>query len=375
MQILLAPDSFKHSLSSVEIGKTVRNCLQLHFPFVQTIFVPLADGGEGSLNALKAMLRFQKINSTTINAYAGPVKSYYLWDSCTRTAHVELANSIGIELVKNKPNILLASSFGAGKVLADVLKKQPIKIYVWQGSTATNDAGVGLLEALGFLFYSGDTKLQNIKVLDLHLVDKIVPPALTWPEIILATDVNNPFTGRQGATHTFAAQKGATAHQIIQMEKQLQAYHTFIQSTYKINLNQIPGSGAAGGISGSLVALTGATIKSGSRLLFDFLGVEKKIKQADLVISGEGQTDRQTLHGKLVFEVAQLARLHGKKLWLICGKNSLTNAELKTLGVEKCFALRSYATTDESSIINAGSILKSKLCMSLIQHLKKELLQ
>lgn len=355
--IVIALNSFKGSKSSVDACRTLTTLLKKRVGSdVKIHSYPGADGGDGTLEvlckALKARVARTKITGplgNTINSYIGFTKD--------KEAIIELALASGLALLsRNEYDALRTTSYGTGQLIKRALDLGAKKIYVGVGGSATNDGGVGLVQALGGKFLDkhgrdvgfGGITLGNIETIDLSELD----PRLEGTKIIALSDVANTFSGERGATETFGGQKGATKKEITLLESSMTRFSATINRQFGIDLNEIPGSGAAGGVSGALHAFLGAEIKSGSKAIMDIYNLEDKIKKADLIITGEGRYDASTVKGKLPYEVLQLSKKHEKKCYLICGDIDSTQTNTENSDFHEIYTVRQYATSLQDSIHN-----------------------
>jgi glycerate kinase len=338
MKILIAPDSFKGTLNASEIVELFLK--EIKYPDITGI--PMSDGGEGSLQAIFKAGKFQRINLRVSNPLFEDVDAYYLFDKKKETAYIELALASGLTLLQ-KLDVMSASTYGTGQLIADALQKGAKKIILFAGGSATNDAGTGIAAAIGVRFY--DRYGEPVRPIAKNLmrilkIDRSHSLLAKYnAQIIVAVDVNNTFYGKNGAAYTYAAQKGAGNSQILFLDKALRHIANVFYWKYGIDVQQIKGSGAAGGLAGGLAAIFNTDIISATNLIFQVTDIEQKIKQADIIISGEGKIDRQTLNGKLLAKISELVKKHDKKLWAICGYFAGDDDLQKQLAVERIFSL------------------------------------
>ncbi|MBN1251105.1 MAG: glycerate kinase [Bacteroidales bacterium] len=377
MNILIAPDSFKGSLSANEIIDILKNKFKNSKLNLNIIEQALADGGEGSIDIFTSFEGFQKNDLQILNPIGKKIDSFYLFDKKNSTAYIELAKSSGLSLIKDNPDIMAANSSGTGELVKDAILKGASKIILFLGGSATNDAAVGILDALGFEFYDKNNKQLSAYVLELKNIFRIDNSKSITKNcnvsFIIAVDVNNPFYGKNGASYVYAAQKGASLEQIKYLDASLKSFSKILKKQYGVDIQSIKGSGAAGGIAGSLYAVLNAKIVSGSDLIFEKVDIENKIKQADIVITGEGKIDNQTLNEKLIFKLSKLCKKHYKPIWAICGYFD-GNIDLKEkLYLNKIFSLSERKSDIESSIKNAekGLNLLSKEIIDSLQNISK----
>ena len=367
MKILIAPDSFKGSLSSAEVANIIEEKIKGVLPFIQTQKIPLADGGEGSIDVIAHTNNLQKIHAEVKDPFFRPVNSYYYFDSETKTAYIEMAQASGLTLLKkDEPDCVNTTTYGTGELIAHALKKEAQTIYIFVGGSATNDGGMGAAEALGFRFFDKNGKKLTPIGKNLNRVSSIEDTNAMQEYIsrrfIVATDVNNPFSGENGAAQIYAAQKGATTQQIRELDNGLMNFARVIKQAYGIVLQNIPGTGAAGGLGGGAYVFMNATIQSGADIIFRELNFEDALKDADLVITGEGKVDNQSLYEKLIAKVAARAKPHNTPIWLICGYFEGEEKWFADMGIKKIFPL----TREKSHINDAITQAKDYLAKASI---------
>lgn len=315
MKIVLAIDSFKGSLNSKEAEKAVAEAIKTVLPECETICIPIADGGEGTLTVL-----METTGSTFHTVYAhNPcmeiIPTQYGISSDRKTAFIEMASISGLPLItKQQQNPMETTTFGTGELILDALQRGCTEFVVGIGGSATNDAGTGMLQALGFKFFDAKGKplKQGGEILsDISHIDcSEVNPLLKNAHFIVACDVHNPFYGPEGAAFVYARQKGADDNMINELDKGMQSFARIIKKETGNDISEIPGSGAAGGLGGAMLAFLNAELKSGADLLLEICQFEELISGADLIITGEGRIDRQSLMGKIPGKILQIAQNH-----------------------------------------------------------------
>ncbi len=364
MRILIAPDSFKGSLSSSQFINIFANKIAELKVSANIIACPIADGGEGSLEVISETTGFEKIGMKAFNPYFNEIDAWYLYEKKTKTAYIEMAIASGLLLV-DKADVMNASSYGTGQLMKHAIENHAVKIILFIGGSATNDAGTGIANALGVSFRDNEgknLKPTGVNLTSIHLIDDTQSILKNYStEIVIAADVNNPFYGINGAAYVYAPQKGACKNEIIDLDKGLRNISSIFKTKYSINVQNIKGSGAAGGIGGGLIAFFTAKIISGSDLIFKLTNIEKKIKSADLIITGEGKIDHQTINDKLIFKLSKLAAKHHKKIWAVCGYYNGDDELKKLLGIEKIFSLAKSKKDIISAIENAESRLSGTI--------------
>ena len=315
MKIILAIDSFKGSLSSADAEKAVAEAIHNLSSNHEIVYIPIADGGEGTLSVIMETTEGTWHTLYAHNPCMESIQTQYGISSDRSTAFIEMASISGLPLIrKEQQNPMETSSFGTGELILDALQKGCTRFVVGIGGSATNDAGTGMLQALGFKFLDREGKTLGHggkTLIDIaHIDQSQVHPSLKNAHFIVACDVRNPFYGPEGAAFVYARQKGADDTMIIKLDKGMQSFAEVIQQETGKDISLIPGSGAAGGLGGGMLALLDAELKSGADLLLDFCKFEEKVSDADLIITGEGSIDRQSLMGKIPGKILQTAHKH-----------------------------------------------------------------
>ncbi|MEO7724810.1 MAG: glycerate kinase [Chthoniobacterales bacterium] len=332
MRILIAPDKFKGSLRAEAVGQSIGRGLQAALPEVELEFVPLADGGEGTTETICRAAGGELLSCRVHDALGREISARYAWLPDSRLVVCEMSAAAGLaQLAPTERDPLRASTFGVGEMLHAALARQPREIVIGLGGSATNDGGFGLARALGFRFFDRDGRALAGAVSDLLQLARIeAPNELALPPITAACDVNNPLLGPHGATRTFGPQKGATPEQLEILERSLARLAEVARRNLQRDHGEVAGAGAAGGLGFGLLTFCNARIRSGFEVVADATCLRAKIARADIVITGEGKLDRQTLTGKGPAGVAQLARAAGKPVFAIAGE-ATEDAEVRQL--------------------------------------------
>lgn len=347
MKIISAVDSFKGSVSSSEINNCVEKGIRKVYPNSEVIKVPIADGGEGTVESLIEALGGEIISLSVRNPLGEMIDSYYgiLYDK--KTAVIEMALASGLPLIpEEKRNPMKVSSYGTGELIKDALDRGCTEFIVGIGGSATNDGGIGMLEALGYKFYDKNLNyletcgenLINLKIID----DKSVNDKLKNAKFLVACDVNNPFYGENGAAHVYGRQKGATENMILELDKGLENFANLIKNIKNIDVQTINGTGAAGGIGGAFVSFLNAKLESGIDIILKKLNFEEIIKDADLVITGEGKIDFQTSMGKTPVGIARIAKKYNIPVIAIAGSVADDAEEVHKNGIDAYFSIMNY---------------------------------
>ncbi len=326
MKIVIAPDSFKESLTSMEVATEIETGLRRVWPDAVCIKIPMADGGEGTVQSLVDATGGDIVECDVKGPMGEPVRAQYGLLGGGTSAIIEMAAASGLPLVaRNKRNPLLASSYGTGELIADALARGCKDIIIGLGGSATNDGGAGMAQALGVKFMDahgriitgamGGGHLWGITSIDMSGVN----PLLKDASISVACDVTNPLTGPKGASHVYGPQKGATPAMVEQLDRNLAHFADVIRRDLKIEVDQLPGAGAAGGMGAAVIAFCNATLKRGIELIVAATRLEDHMAGADLAITGEGRVDFQTAFGKTPSGVANAARKYNVPVIAIGG--------------------------------------------------------
>lgn len=323
MKIVIAPDSFKESLSAAEAAAAIEAGFREIFPGARYVILPLADGGEGTARTLVAATSGRIVELTVTGPRGEPVSAFYGLSGDGRTAMVEMAAASGLGLVPpERRNPLVTTSRGTGELLRAALDAGVERIIVAIGGSATNDGGTGMLQALGMHLPdcngleigNGGGELARLARIDASGLD----PRLQEVELLVACDVTNPLLGKDGASAVYAPQKGATPEMVTLLEENLARYAALLRRDLGADVAEVPGAGAAGGMGGALLAI-GGKLRPGIGIVMEAVGLEGALRGADLVITGEGRLDGQTARGKVAAGVAALARRHGKPVIALAG--------------------------------------------------------
>lgn len=318
MKIVIAPDAYKENLSALEVARALERGIRRVIPDAECIKLPMADGGEGTVDAVISARGGRRVRKSVMGPLGHPVRASYGLLDDGHTAVIEIAAASGLPLVPlNQRNPLKTTSYGSGELIRAALARNVQRIIVGLGGSATNDAGVGMAQALGVRFYGSNGAelaagvagggLGRIESIDMRSRNA----ALATTELIVATDVENKLIGKTGAAAVFGPQKGASAAQVRKLEQNLAHLGRIIERDLSLKVLSLPGGGAAGGLGAGMVAFAGGTLVSGVRLVGELVGLEGHLASADLVITGEGRIDRQTAFGKAPAGVAAAAADYG----------------------------------------------------------------
>lgn len=320
MRILIAIDKFKGSIPASVAAQAIASAINQTLPEAACDLCPIADGGEGTAEAVVAALNGEWCEATTFDAQNRPVTARYGLVSTAgqQEAIMEMSAASGLAMVSDLPlNPATASTHGTGLMLQDAMARGVQRIVIGIGGSATNDAGIGMAAALGFRFLDASGAPLEASIANMNLLARIEPPESEFPEILVACDVNNPLLGPHGCTQVYGKQKGVADFEFF--ESRLLHLADIAKRDLGVDHRDVPGAGAAGGLGFGLMAFCGAKLTSGFDLIADLVHLRERIAAADLVITGEGRLDAQTLHGKGPMGVADLARELGKPIAAFAG--------------------------------------------------------
>ena len=357
MKFVIAPDKFKGSLTGFEFCHAVEEGLRMVLENPEIIAMPLADGGDGTIEVVKHYINGEKITIMVNDPLFRPVQASYLYAEENQIAYIEMAEASGLKLLSEaERNCMHASTFGTGELIADALKKGAKEIILGIGGSATNDGGMGMANALGFRFLNEDgedLKPVGRNLIALRKIDASeIHPGLSDVVIKVACDVSNPLYGDEGAAKIYAAQKGASVAEIESLDYGLRNYAKVILEEYDIDLQEIKGSGAAGGIGGGAIVFLKGSLTSGIDLIKELANFDNVIVGADWIITGEGQLDEQTLSGKTIDGVVTSASQKNIPVAALCGSVSISEKQQEIFGL-------TYVTSIVRGISNLQEAMSS----------------
>lgn len=358
MNILIAPDKFKGSLSAREVASEIANGLGAKFHTTQ---LPMADGGDGSLDILIHLTRGHLVQAQVQDPLLRPIQAAYGITADGKTAIVEMARASGLQLLlAGERNPLYTSSYGTGQLIRHALDQGVDEIVLAIGGSATNDAGLGMAAALGFQFedISGKplhptgenlVRLHQIKTHEIH-------PGIAATKFVVLCDVDNPLHGEQGAARIFGPQKGADEQAINQLDNGLRQVEKVVTRVLGKQFN-FPGAGAAGGLGAGASAFLNAVAEPGFDYIARRSGLDLAIQSADLVITGEGRLDTQTFSGKVVAGISRKCKTAGKVCIAVVGQNALNGDEIARLGLSQAFSLVNPGISAEAAMADVRNVL------------------
>lgn len=324
-RIIVAPDSFKGSLTAAQVAEACRLGILDEFSAAEVVCLPLADGGEGTVDALSASAGMMKVKCRVSDPLMRPVEAWYAISSDGRSAVMEMAAASGLTLLsESERDPLQTSTYGTGEMILDALRRGCRRFFIGIGGSATNDAGMGMLRALGYRFADASGNPLEGRGSDLSRVVRIdvsgADPRLRESSFTVACDVGNPLFGPNGAAYVFAPQKGADEETVMQLDIGLRDFASVIMRDMRVDVSSIPGAGAAGGLGAAFCAFLGADLRKGIEMVLEAVGFDRAIAGASLIFTGEGSVDAQSLMGKVVSGVSSHAREAGVPVVVLGGK-------------------------------------------------------
>lgn len=365
MKIVIAPDSYKGSLSAVKVAGAMARAAREVFPDAQVEEIPMADGGEGTVDALAAATGGRRVQARVTGPLGAPVEATFAILGDGRTAVIEMAQASGLPLIpKDRRDPGRASTFGTGELIRAALDKGCDTLLIGLGGSATNDAGAGMLQALGARIVDaegqdlppGSLALARAARVDLQHLD----PRLAGVRVRAACDVDNPLIGPQGASAIFGPQKGATPELVRALDEALEHFGRLLEAATGRSVLDLPGAGAAGGLGAGLVAGLGASLERGVGLVAEAVKLPDRVRDADLVLTGEGNTDHQTARGKTPMGVLEIAASLGVPVVILSGGLGPGYDELRRIGPAACFsAIPGPCTLDEAIAAGEAGVYRA----------------
>ncbi|ACT05691.1 glycerate kinase [Dickeya chrysanthemi Ech1591] len=359
MKIVIAPDSYKESLSAQEVATQIEAGFREVFPEASYVKLPVADGGEGTVEAMVAATRGKIVKVNVTGPLGDDIEAFFGLSGDEKTAFIEMAAASGLERVPpHLRNPLLTTSYGTGELIRCALDHGVRHCIIGIGGSATNDGGAGMVQALGAQLLDeakqpigfGGAELARLAYIDARSLD----PRIQQCRFEVACDVTNPLTGKQGASAVFGPQKGASETMVEQLDQALQHYAGVIRHDLDIDVEQVPGAGAAGGMGAALLAFCGAELRRGIEIVTEALGLDELVKDASLVITGEGRIDSQTIHGKVPIGVASVAKRYHKPVIGIAGSLTADVGVVHDHGLDAVFSVLYTICSLEEALDNAA---------------------
>ena len=363
MKIVLAPDSFKGTMSSMEVIEHLAAAAKKHFNQVEIIKVPIADGGEGTVDALVSALNGEYRHVEACGPLGSPVRAKYGIVNGD-TAVIEMAQASGIMLLEpGQLNPLYTTTYGTGQLIKAALDDGIRKIIIGIGGSATNDGGIGAAQALGVRFLDADNNEVGFGGKELSRINHIfisgLDERIQSTQITVICDVSNPLTGETGATRTFGPQKGATPEMLEELEQGMVHYSQVVRDKLGIAVNSIPGSGAAGGMGAALIGFLGAELCSGINVVLDLVGFDGILDGADLVVTGEGRIDGQTVFGKVPVGIAGRCKSKGVRVIAVAGCLGQDSEKVYDFGIDGIMQTVQKDMSLEEALKRAGEDLSA----------------
>jgi glycerate kinase len=385
MKILIAPDKFKGSLSAGEVAENIASGLREVLPEAKIDMAPMADGGEGTAEVICGALDGSWLKCNAHDPLGREIEARYAYIDSKKLAVMEMSETAGMRrLAQSERNPIRANTFGVGEMILDAAQRGTREIIIGLGGSATNDGGFGMARALGFRFLAGENELGQ-EISQLQKLTRIVKPSPgpaaagsaplpqgedkgegnslsisrpSLPKIVAAVDVRNPLLGENGATRVYGPQKGVTNAMIDVLERALAKLADVLTNEFGIDYRNEPGAGAAGGLGFGLMSFCGAKIRPGFDVIAESIGFESKVKNADVVITGEGSLDRQTLEGKTPAGVARIARKQGKRVMAIAGR-ATEDREVRGL-FDGVYQLSQPGMSEQEQMRHAAELVRKK---------------
>lgn len=362
MKIIIAPQAFKGSLDAKSVAENIEMGIRDANPKLQTVCIPIADGGDGTLDVLVKFNDGQTYTEEVIGPTGSPILAEWgVMDN--NTAVIEMALASGLSICTDKYfDLRETTTFGTGQLIRAALEKGYKNIIIGLGGSATNDGGIGAIQALGGKFLDTNNKELSYGGAELkklaHININNLNPSLKEINIIIASDVTNPLYGPTGASYIFGPQKGGTIAVLDELEEAMKHFSSVITKQMGINYSNYPGAGAAGGLAYGLMSFTPATIKSGFEVICEKLDFNEKIKDADLIITGEGRTDASTLYNKTPVAIANKAQQYNIPVICISGSIGLGYEQILNNGISNIITLENHASSIEDSMQNTALYLR-----------------
>jgi glycerate kinase len=363
MRFVIAPDSFKGSASAREVAQAIAEGLKAALPDAVCDLVPMADGGEGTVDALVAATGGRIVSVRVTGPLGEPVDAFFGILGDGETAVIEMAAAAGLHLVPpEKRNPMVTTTYGVGELMRAALDAGCRRLIIGIGGSATNDGGAGMAQALGVRLLDeqgneigfGGGALERLARLDLSDFDRRVWDA----EILVACDVTNPLTGPNGASAVYGPQKGATPEMVRQLDANLRHYAAVLQRDLGVEVETVAGAGAAGGLGAGLLAFCRAQLRQGVELVIHAVRLPERVQKADLIITGEGCLDFQTGFGKVPHGVAQVAKRYGKSVIALVGQLGEGAERCRQWGIDACFPILSKPMSEQEAMANAIPLLR-----------------
>jgi len=371
MKIVVAPDSFKGSLTAIEVSDAIEQGIREIFPEAEIVKIPMADGGDGTVQCLANATGGEILGEKVTGPLGGEVLAHYGILGDKKTAVIEMAEASGLTLVpENKRNPLITTTYGTGQLIKAALTQGCRKMIIGIGGSATNDAGAGMVQALGVKLLDkngeeigfGGGELKKLIWIDISNLDN----RLFDTKVLVASDVSNPLCGPKGASQTYGHQKGATPEIIKELDGYLAHFAELIKKELNKDIKDIPGAGAAGGLGASLMAFLNAELRLGIEIIIEIVKLEQAIKDTDLVITGEGKIDSQTIYGKTPIGVAKIAKKYNIPVMAVAAIIGDDADIVHQYGISSLISVSGQPMRLEESVPNKVALIKNSIKQSMM---------
>ncbi|MEA2088030.1 MAG: glycerate kinase [Candidatus Caldatribacteriota bacterium] len=371
MKIVVAPDSFKGSLTAVEVSDAIEQGVREIFPEAEIIKIPMADGGDGTVQCLVNATGGEILREKVTGPLGDEVLASYGILGNKKTAVIEMAEASGLTLVpEDKRNPLITTTYGTGQLIKAALDQGCRKMIIGIGGSATNDGGAGMVQALGVKLLDregkeigfGGGELKKINRIDISNLDN----RLSQTGVLIASDVSNPLCGPKGASRIYGPQKGATPEVIEELDESLAYFAEIIKRDLNKDIKDMPGSGAAGGLGASLIAFLDAELRPGIEIMIEIVKLEQAIKDADLVITGEGKIDSQTIYGKAPIGVAKIAKKYNIPVIAVAAIIGEDAKIVHKYGITTLIGVTAQPMKLEESVPNKVALIKNSIKQSMM---------
>ena len=354
MRIVIAPDKFKGSIDSISLCALLHKEIVALYPDASVDSFPLSDGGDGFAQIVQHYFKTKTVSTQTVDPLGRPIVAKYQYAEDTQTAYIEMAAASGLALLKESEyNVMRTSTYGTGLMIRDAIVRGAQHIVIGIGGSATNDGGIGMADALGYMFLDKNEDPLEPCGENLSLINELVLPENDLLEDIqftVAYDVVSPLIGPDGAAKVFAKQKGASDEEVDLLEEGLKHLDDVFIKFMGRSIAEEPGAGAAGGLGGGCDIFLGARLVSGIDYLIEEIALEQTIQQADIVLTGEGRLDDSSFQGKVVGRLIELVRKHAVKIYVIAGESAIAVKDANAMGVDRLSSLVDFAPSKQLAL-------------------------
>ena len=355
MKILIAADSFKDALPALEVCRAIARGLRRALPQAELLLFPMADGGEGTAEILTYHSRGERIEKEVNDPLFRPVTAGYGLSGDGKAAFIEMAAASGLPLLKqDERSALKTTTFGTGELILDAIQRGVQRIMLGIGGSATNDAGIGMAAALGYRFFDENGERLPATGENLARVSTVdsghLKARLEGLEVEVLCDVDNPLFGEKGAAHVYAPQKGANPEGVAILDDGLRHFAQLLEHKFGKDFAHIPGAGAAGGLGAGAMAFLGGRLRPGIEAVMDYTRFEDQLEGVQIVFTGEGKVDSQTLHGKLIYGITRRAKAAGVPVVALCGALLASPEDVDAIGLKAAFSIQNRPASLETAL-------------------------